>query len=227
MMRHVSISDSLKNERRYGASYATRTEAASDRAPTELDRTTGLAEHDSMRTAGWKTETVGHLTADKLASHIQAQQGEPMRNTRQPIGTRSLALAACLICALGVAQAEDAPGPAGVSSTQLVAFTQKLQAAVTARQPAAVADLVSFPLRVNQEQRKPRSVSRAQFVASYNTLFTPHMTAVVVAQDPHALFQNSSGAMFGNGEVWLAEVCSDPACTHSKVLVTAINLPAR
>lgn len=150
-----------------------------------------------------------------------------MRNARQPIGTRSLARAACLAFAFSVAHAGDDPGPAGVSSTQLVAFTQKLQAAVAARQPAAVADLVSFPLRINEEQRKPRYVSRARFVASYNKLFTPHVTAVVVAQDPHALFQNSSGAMFGNGEVWLAGVCSDTACTHSKVRVTAINLSAR
>ncbi|NML27839.1 hypothetical protein [Zoogloea dura] len=150
-----------------------------------------------------------------------------MKNVRQPIRTRSLALAACLICALGLAHAQDEPGPAGVSSAQLVAFTQKLQAAVAAGQPATVADLVSFPLRVNEEHRKPRYVSRARFVASYSKVFTPHVRAVVVAQDPQTLFQNASGAMFGNGEVWLAGVCSNTACTHSKVLVTAVNLSAR
>ena len=46
-------------------------------------------------------------------------------------------------------------------------------------------------------------------------------------QDPAALFQNYQGVMFGNGEVWAAEVCPPKRQAPCPLRVITVNQPAR
>lgn len=123
--------------------------------------------------------------------------------------------------------AEEVTGPAGTTPIELEQFVRKLQAAVATQRPEAVAGFVNFPLRVNQSNRKPKYITKAQFTAEFSTVFTPKVVAAVASQDPKALFQNYQGAMFGNGEVWVSSICANSACTSSSLFVVSVNLPAK
>ena len=56
---------------------------------------------------------------------------------------------------------------------------------------------------------------------------TPTVVKAVLAQDPAALFQNDQGVMFGNGEVWAAEMCAHNGQPPCPLRVITVNRPAR
>jgi hypothetical protein len=86
-----------------------------------------------------------------------------------------------------------------------------------------VAALVIFPLRVYHGRKATRIQDAQVFVHDYPHIFTTEVTRAVLAQKPGDLFHNWQGSMIGNGQVWFSGVCSDAACTHSRIGVTAVN----
>jgi hypothetical protein len=137
-----------------------------------------------------------------------------------------IAVITAFTLAFSVPAQADTVGPDGLSTTQLHAFVGALQSAVKSNSPAKVAGLVSFPLRVNGVTGKQRTVSSSsQFVADYPKIFTPTVQATVLKQDVKTVLRNSSGAMFGSGEVWVSGTCaSKTSCEHAQPKVIAINL---
>jgi hypothetical protein len=137
--------------------------------------------------------------------------------------THALAFIALTLSSLAHA---DSIGPDGLSTTQLSTFIGALQSAVKSNSPAKVAGLVSFPLRVNGVTGKQRVVSSSsQFVADYPKIFTPTVQAAVLKQDVKTVLRNSTGAMFGSGEVWVSGTCaSKTSCEHAQPKVISINL---
>lgn len=134
-----------------------------------------------------------------------------------------LALAAGLAHATPAAQA-DGTGPA---PEQVARFARSLQSALERHDAAGVAALVAFPLRVGSEGGQARRVGRAELLRSFDVVFTPTVVKAVLAQDPTALFQNDQGVMFGNGEVWAAEVCAPNGQAPCPLRVITVNRPAR
>lgn len=124
---------------------------------------------------------------------------------------------------LGANVHAEETGPDGLTGQALVSFVQSLQLAVKSDSPKQVAALVSFPLRVNGEAGKHRKLSAAQFEKEYAQVFTPAVKAAVLKQDPKTLFRNSSGAMIGDGQVWLAGICADAKCAKSEVKLITVN----
>ncbi len=115
-------------------------------------------------------------------------------------------------------------GPDGLTDAELAETLDQLQRAVAAGDPNRVADLMSFPLQVNQGKRRSKW-TKARFLASYGDLFDNSLRQVVAAQTPQALFRSSRGAMLGNGEVWLSVICQDKSCSRRQIKVIAMNKP--
>ena len=128
--------------------------------------------------------------------------------------------------AAGLAQATPAGGP-GPAPEQVERFARSLQSALQRHDAPGVAALVAFPLRVGSEGGRARRMGRTELLRSFDKVFTPTVVQAVLAQDPAALFQNYQGVMFGNGEVWAAEVCPPKRQAPCPLRVITVNQPAR
>lgn len=103
-------------------------------------------------------------------------------------------------------------------------FFSDLKQAVQRHDAAAVAALVSYPITVNPHTRSAKRVRTPKaFVASYDSIVTPHIADVIEKQKYEDLFVNYRGAMFGSGEVWVAGVCKDKQCKQSDIRITTIQ----
>lgn len=99
-----------------------------------------------------------------------------------------------------------------------------LQKAVAKQDAATVAALVSYPITINPRTKKAMRVRTPQaFIASYDTIITPHIADVIEKQKYEQLFVNYQGAMFGTGEVWIAGICKDKECKESDIKIKTIQ----
>ncbi|SAL01303.1 hypothetical protein [Caballeronia ptereochthonis] len=144
-----------------------------------------------------------------------------------------------ILTGLAVAAALAIPGAAFAQSDQEVdarmdalvgahepyrAFFDRLQHAVAAGDRNAVADMVSYPITVRAAGRKTTLRSKRDFVARYQSIFTPKLVDTVARQKYATLFVRDQGAMIGDGGIWFSGVCRDEACKRSDVRITAFNL---
>jgi hypothetical protein len=98
-----------------------------------------------------------------------------------------------------------------------------LQQSVAQHDPAAVAALVHYPIRVNPGNH-PFTVKKPKaFIARYDQIITPDIAAAIQKQKYEALFVNSQGAMIGDGEVWITSTCLDKACSRSDIKIGIIQ----
>jgi hypothetical protein len=104
------------------------------------------------------------------------------------------------------------------------AFFDRLQHAVAAGDKKAVADMVSYPVAVHRAGKETTLRTKRDFIAQYQSIFTPQLVDVVARQKYATLFVRDQGAMIGDGEIWFSGVCRDNACTQSDVKITAFNL---
>ena len=99
-----------------------------------------------------------------------------------------------------------------------------LQQAVKTHDAQTVAGLVSYPIDINPRTKKTLHIATPEaFIAQYDSIITPHIAEVITKQKYDALFVNYQGAMFGNGELWIAGICRDKACTHTDIRINAIQ----
>jgi hypothetical protein len=110
-----------------------------------------------------------------------------------------------------------------MTEDQSVQFLAALQDAVKSGQPKAVSALVIFPLRVYHGRKATRIKDAQAFVHDYPRIFTAEVAKAVLTQKPGDLFHNWQGSMIGNGQVWFSGVCTDAACSHQRIGVTAVN----
>lgn len=106
------------------------------------------------------------------------------------------------------------------------AVFDELQRAVAAKDAAAVAALVDYPLQTTVDGKKARIKDAAAFVAQYDKIVTPAIADAIVEQKYSELFVNYKGVMFGSGQVWLNGICKDNACKQAEVKVVAIQSEA-
>ena len=133
-----------------------------------------------------------------------------------------------LLLALSAGLAHAAPAnDLGPAPEQVERFARSLQSALQRHDAPGVAAMVAFPLRVGTEGGQARRVGRAELLRSFDAVFTPTVVKAVLAQDPAALLQNHQGVMFGNGEVWAAEVCQAQPKPPCPLRVITVNRPAR
>jgi hypothetical protein len=102
------------------------------------------------------------------------------------------------------------PGPpderryAMVTNESDASFEHRVQAfyrAVMANDRATAAKYVSYPLRVNGKTPKTLKTP-AEFIAAWDTIFTPAYLARLRNDLPHDMFMHNGMAMIGNGDAW-------------------------
>jgi hypothetical protein len=102
-----------------------------------------------------------------------------------------------------------------------------IQQAVTEGDAVAFADWVSYPIEVSADGQPMVIGDAAEFADHYDAIVTPEIAQAVTDQSFNGLFVNSEGAMFGDGQVWMSEVCLDDACTNSEVKIITIQSTAQ
>lgn len=98
--------------------------------------------------------------------------------------------------------------------TKYVTVISALQKAVKAPDPAAVASLVSYPIKVTLGGKAKSYKTKKAFIASYKQIMTPAIANAVVNQKYADLIVNSQGVGFGSGQVWINGICKDTACKN-------------
>ncbi|MBB5337800.1 hypothetical protein [Tunturiibacter gelidoferens] len=98
-----------------------------------------------------------------------------------------------------------------------------LQQAVAKHNPAAVAALVHYPIKVNPGKRPITIKSPKAFIKDYDRIITSDISSVILKQKYEALFVNSQGVMLGDGEVWITGFCLDKNCKSSDIKIGTIQ----
>ncbi len=91
-----------------------------------------------------------------------------------------------------------------------------LQQAVSQHNPAAVAALVHYPIKVNPGKHPITIKTPKAFIKDYDRIITHDISDVILKQKYEALFVNSQGVMLGDGEVWITGFCQDKNCRNSE-----------
>jgi hypothetical protein len=86
---------------------------------------------------------------------------------------------------------------------------------------------VSYPIEVTADGEEMVIGDAGEFVEHYAGIVTPEIADAVSNQSFNDLFVNDEGAMLGDGQVWLGEVCLDDACTNSEVKIITIQSTAQ
>ena len=97
------------------------------------------------------------------------------------------------------------------------------QEAVKAHDAAAVAALVSYPIKVTIGTSRRTIKTPQKFIAKYDSIITPAIAAAVQDEPYGDMMVNAQGVMLGRGEVWINGVCRDKACTTADVRVITIQ----
>jgi alpha-beta hydrolase superfamily lysophospholipase len=142
----------------------------------------------------------------------------------------SLILLASALLPLPLAAAQAAPADLNKSIDMLIGDHVKvqhlladLQQSVASHNPAGVAALVHYPIKVNPG-KKPFTVrSQKEFIKDYDRIITQDISEAILKQKYDALFVNSQGAMLGEGEVWITSICLDKGCKRSDIKIGTIQ----
>lgn len=92
---------------------------------------------------------------------------------------------------------------ADTTSEDVSAFLGRLKKAVASNDAAAVAKLVSFPLRAWNGKSTVSIRNRQEFVAQYPKIFTAGLQQTIAAAKTEQAFANWQGVMFENGRFWI------------------------
>ncbi len=101
-----------------------------------------------------------------------------------------------------------------------------IQQAVAEGDSTAFAGWVSYPIEVMADGQPMVIGDAGEFAAHYAAIVTPEIAGAVADQSFNALFVNAEGAMFGDGQVWMSELCLDDACSDTEVKIITIQSTA-
>jgi hypothetical protein len=107
--------------------------------------------------------------------------------------------------------------------TQVHQLITDLQQAVAKHDPAAVAALVHYPIKVKLHGKPTYLNTPKSFIKNYDNIITTDIAAVIQNQKYESLFINYQGAMFGEGEVWITGFCTDNTCKHPDIKIGTIQ----
>lgn len=98
-----------------------------------------------------------------------------------------------------------------------------LQKAVAAKDTAAVAALVYYPIDVEIAGKKKTIKDAATFASEYDKFMTPAIAKAITDTRYADVFVNYKGVMLGQGEAWINGICKDNACKDVDVKVVTIQ----
>jgi hypothetical protein len=108
---------------------------------------------------------------------------------------------------------------------KLWAVFSQVKASYRARSANALWRVSSSRLLVIDKGRRLEVRSLRQLRRLAHIVFAARIRGAVERCEFASLFLNSGGAMIGDGELWIKEVCADRSCRNSRFLVSTIDLP--
>ncbi|MGA7329225.1 MAG: hypothetical protein WBX25_33255 [Rhodomicrobium sp.] len=99
----------------------------------------------------------------------------------------------------------------------------QLQSSYESRNLSTLWEVSSAPLLIIDEDRRTEVTSLQDLNKFRNLVFSDKIRNVVMGCRFPSLFLNSEGAMIGDGEVWIKDICLNPACTRSKFAIATID----
>jgi hypothetical protein len=112
----------------------------------------------------------------------------------------------------------------GVPDKEVLTFFDRLQHAVGSGDRAVVAELVHFPLRVNNPGGKHVMIAtRAELLRQYDAVFTPPIRAAILKERPDKLIGGRDGVAVGSGLVWISGTCTRAQPAKCVLGVASVN----
>ncbi len=96
-------------------------------------------------------------------------------------------------------------------------YFAKLQKAVEDNKPKEVADLVSYPMNLNKDNKTFVIHNKNEFIKKYDQIFTSRVREQLSAQKADKVFVNWKGIMVGEGDLWIG-------IQNNKLGVIAVNI---
>lgn len=103
------------------------------------------------------------------------------------------------------------------------AFFLVTEVAITAGDPALIADRILYPIRVNLNGSPTKIASAAQFARNYEGIFNDRLQQALVDADEQDLDLLPDGVRAADGALSFNQFCLDAACTQAGFLITQIN----
>lgn len=100
---------------------------------------------------------------------------------------------------------------------EFTTYFAKLQKAVKDNKPAEVADLISYPMNLNKDNKKYVIYNKDEFIQKYDRIFTSQVRGQLLAQKVDKLFVNAEGIKVGDGDLWIGK-------QNNKLGVIAVNV---
>jgi hypothetical protein len=130
-------------------------------------------------------------------------------------------VAAAMFAAPGARAAENTHMTnTGMTDAEVRTFLIELKRAASTRDVKGMAALTKFPLRVNG---KTSIKNERAFIGKYRKIIKKRVRLAIEKQPYETLFSNYQGVMIGDGELWFARVCDQPACTSQSPRIIAVN----
>lgn len=98
-----------------------------------------------------------------------------------------------------------------------------LQDAMMFGDPVTIAANVAYPITIDANGETYDVLAEQDLVDNFDTLVSPQAQEAIRTQDVADLIVTSEGVGFGSGEVWVANICDDDACSQTHWGITAIN----
>lgn len=98
-----------------------------------------------------------------------------------------------------------------------------LQDAFLSGDPTTIADLAAYPLTVSANGEVYDILAAQDLVDNFDTLLTQDTIDALSSQDYADLIVTSEGVGFGNGALWMSNICTDDACSGTYWAIISIN----
>jgi hypothetical protein len=99
----------------------------------------------------------------------------------------------------------------------------RLQDAFLFGDPTSIADQGAYPLTVHANGEVYDILEAQDLVDNFDTLVTQDTIDALSSQDYADLIVTSEGVGFGNGVLWMSNICYDDACNKTAWAIIAIN----
>jgi hypothetical protein len=99
-----------------------------------------------------------------------------------------------------------------------------LQDAFLMGDPAkALADLANYPLEIAANGELYDIIAPEDLIGNFDTLISEDTRSVLAGQNYADLIVTSEGVGFGDGVLWMANICTDESCDETYWAITRIN----
>lgn len=112
---------------------------------------------------------------------------------------------------------------AGFDPGEGPSLASRVKAAVD--DPAALADLVLYPVKFSAMDRQPAEITDApHFIREYTRRLTPSFVSAIRDEPSGAIAYDEDGVVLGQGRIRIAPKCTDDSCAEHHIGIVAVSM---